>query len=137
MWTANKNYGDVWNYGSISIPSSGFSFSNYILIIEAIAGNTAYDDIALDDFKIRNGELCPSIDYSCAFKCPTNDKCITEAQVCNFIGDCPNSEDESDCGYKKIDFDNNNYEKWNISSDGQYKWIVGNNGDEYSSPSTG
>ncbi len=92
----------------------------------------------MDDFKIRNGELCPTAEFLCAFKCPTTNKCILENQVCNFIGDCPNSEDEFDCAYKKIDFENTNHEKWNISSDSKYKWIVGNNGDEYSTgPSIG
>jgi len=136
LWTDKKNYGDVWKYGSVSIPAST-SF-NYILIVEAICGYGYQDDIGMDDFRIRNGELCPSAEFLCAFKCPTNDQCIPENQVCNFVGDCPNAEDEANCAYKNIDFDNDNYQKWNISTDGKYKWIVGNNGDEYSTgPSTG
>lgn len=123
IWTDKNNYGDLWVYGSVSLPTN-FS-SSYTLILEAISGPSAYGDIGLDDLKITQGALCPSKDSQCAYKCPTNNQCVPLAKVCNFISDCPNGEDEIDCGYNNITFENSTG-KWVQSDDGLFKWVRDN-----------
>jgi hypothetical protein len=99
--------------------------------MEAVAGSSSIDDIALDDLFMINGELCPSPNITCAFKCQINDQCVSEKQLCNFINDCPDGEDEIQCGYSGITFENQVYGKWNFSLDTEYTWQLGSDGDIY------
>lgn len=139
VWTETGNKGDVWNLAQVSLPlNTTFSFSNYVLILEAVSGSSPTDDIALDDLNILTGELCPSLNTTCAFKCQVNDQCVSEKQLCNFINDCPDGEDEKQCGYNNITFENEEYGKWNFSQDTEYIWELGNDGDLfYTGPSIG
>ncbi len=96
-----------------------------------MSGSSSNDDIALDDLKMLNGELCPPAESSCAFKCSQNDQCVPEKSLCNFINDCPDGEDELKCGYKNITFENDDYGNWTIDYDGLYTWQLGSDGDGY------
>ncbi len=132
LWTDKGSKGDVWNLAQVPLPVNGTSaYLNFVLIMEAVAGSSAIDDIALDDLLILNGGLCPSSNFSCSFKCQINDQCINEKQLCNFINDCPDGEDEIQCGYGGITFENEVYGKWNFSLDTEYTWKLGNDGDSF------
>ncbi|CAF0808194.1 unnamed protein product, partial [Brachionus calyciflorus] len=124
IWSDKNNYGDKWVYASVSLPAN--YTSSYTLLLEAISGSSSLADIAVDDLKLTNG-LCLSIDSQCAYKCPTNDQCIPLPKVCNFVMDCPNGEDEKQCGYNNINFENDTG-KWIQSDDGLFKWSRLNNG---------
>lgn len=92
LWTDMKNNGDVWVSAQVSI-SNNFT-GNYILLFEGVSGPSALGDIGLDDIKITTGD-CPNL---CAYQCQ-NGTCLSEQQVCNFVNDCLNGEEELKCGY--------------------------------------
>ena len=134
LWTDANNYGDQWIYHCESLPvnaSTTSFYKNYVLIFQAVRGISSYDDIALDDIKVVNGELCPPAESSCPFKCQLNNQCVPERSLCNFIKDCPDGEDELQCGYDNITFENEIYGKWNISYDGSFQWMLGSDGDNF------
>jgi hypothetical protein len=135
IWSNTNNNGDVWKYGSVSLPNN-FS-SNYVLIIEGKVGGSGKGDIALDDLKITNKKLCSSSGPSlCAFTC-SNGACISEEKVCNFVKDCPNGEEETNCGYQNVTFETG-YNNWKDLSTGSWKWTRKNNGDNLNNgPSVG
>lgn len=58
-------------------------------MIEGVAiGGPNSGDIALDDFKIINGQTCPTEDELCALKCHDTQKCVPLSKLCDFIEDC-------------------------------------------------
>lgn len=135
IWTDKTNNGDQWKMASVSLPTN-YS-SNYILILEGKVSGSFSGDVAIDDLKIKTGQLCPSAESLCAFKC-SNGACLSETKVCNFINDCPSGEDENKCGYKNVTFETGT-DNWNDTSDlSTLRWVRksnGNNGD--GGPSTG
>jgi hypothetical protein len=139
IWTDKGNKGDVWNLAQVPLPINGTSsYLNFVLVMEAVSGSSTIDDIALDDLYILNGELCPSPNTTCSFKCQVNNQCVSEKQLCNFINDCPDGEDENQCGYRGITFENEVYGKWNFSLDTEYTWQLGNDGDSsFTGPAIG
>jgi hypothetical protein len=82
---------------------------------QGIVGSTN-SDLALDDLKITSGALCPDPGTACFFKCQNN-TCLPQSKVCNFVNDCANGEDETQCGYRNITFENG-FQGWNETSDG-------------------
>jgi hypothetical protein len=118
IWTDMNNYGDFWNNAKVSLPNN---ISNYVLLFEGVSGSSSYADIGLDDIKITN-ELCPSTE--CVFTC-SNGTCLTSTQVCNFVNDCLNGEEEIKCGYNET-FENDS-SGWNETSNGLFKWKRGSN----------
>jgi len=135
VWTDMNNYGDTWKYGSVTLPAT-FD-SSYVIQMQAVAGQNTNSDVALDDLKITNNAECPTPDFQCAFKC-SNGQCIALPKVCNFVNDCPNGEEELDCAYNNITFENGQVGKWTNNTDGAFKWQLGRNGNGLTTgPSTG
>lgn len=59
LWSRSKNYGDRWNFGQVTIPSSNVV---YQIGFEGIIGNGTFTfegDIAIDDVKIEEKECEP------------------------------------------------------------------------------
>jgi len=135
VWTDMNNYGDVWKYGSVTLPAT-FG-SSYVIQMQAVAGQNTNSDVALDDLKVTNNAECPTPDLLCSFKCP-NGQCIPLPKVCNFVNDCPNGEEELDCAYNNITFENGQVGKWTNNTNGAFKWQLGRNGNGATTgPSTG
>ena len=118
IFTEMKNNGDVWINRKVPLPNTVY---NYVLKFEGISGPSALGDIGLDDIKITDG-LCPSND--CVYQC-ANGTCLTSQQVCNFVNDCPNGEEETKCGYNTTL--ESGTDGWNETSDGLFKWYRGAN----------
>jgi hypothetical protein len=96
---------------------------NYQLIFEGVLGSSNLGDIALDEIKIiDNLDLCkPKVNASeCVFTCK-NKTCLTQDKVCNFIKDCEAGEEEINCGYDNITFEDG-YKNWTEISSGSYVW---------------
>ena len=57
LWNRNKNYGDFWYEGEVTV--SSLSGSKYQIGFEGIVGNSYDGDIAIDDVSIQS-RTCPS-----------------------------------------------------------------------------
>ena len=71
IWSRNKNYGNKWNLGQVTIPAPSSLTSNqkYQIAFEGVIGNSSLSfqgDIAIDDIKIEN-RACPPIGF-CDFE---------------------------------------------------------------------
>lgn len=64
--------------------------------------------------------------------------CLPLEKVCNFVNDCPNGEEELDCGYDEIDFQDG-FKKWKeTSGNGLYEWARRTKNTNFNNgPSTG
>lgn len=60
---------------------------------------TFYQFFIIIIFIISECVLGENKDNNCAFKCSSNNKCITSDEICDLINNCPDGEDEKqDCG---------------------------------------
>ena len=98
---------------------NNFNEPDYKVLVEGVVGTGMQGDIAVDDFKFVDGN-CPSPPSECAYQC-SNNTCISDTKVCNFVNDCPNGEEENNCGY------NTNFETdiggWVEIGNGTFKWV--------------
>ena len=127
IWTMNDKSSDSnWKRGYVFLPLNT-TVSNYQLILEASIKNAPSNggDVSVDDLKITNADACRPTTADCEFKCPDG-KCLLDTQVCNFEFDCPNGEEELNCGYNNVTFEDG-YKGWNETSNGKFKWQIGNN----------
>ncbi|XP_077978884.1 MAM and LDL-receptor class A domain-containing protein 1-like [Glandiceps talaboti] len=93
MWQIHGNQGNRWNYGK-AVLSNPHQFK---VVFEAVVGNTALSDIAIDDVTFTSSCLNPADNGTSGclrdeFRCPGDDMCITYDLVNNGKIDCP-----SDC----------------------------------------
>ncbi|KAG7165100.1 MAM and LDL-receptor class A domain-containing protein 2-like 1, partial [Homarus americanus] len=83
-----------WEYKQFSIMKS----ERYTIQFEAVTSNDQ-GMIALDQVKVV-ADLCSNHSVpDCVIKCDEGATCIHEDQMCNFVQDCMNGEDENFCGY--------------------------------------
>ena len=102
LYSLHGNQGNDWKQASISLSPAG---ENYELYLEVLIGDT-YGNIAIDDIFLYD-EICASLPTTPnpldLFKC--NDGSVVHiSNVCNFIKDCPDGEDEKICA--DCDFEN-------------------------------
>ena len=81
------------------------------------------DFIAIDNINLRMGEACPRVlsEFTC-YK--SGNVTIDGAGVCDFKLDCPNGEDEANCGYS-CEFESRrsrDYCGWKDTSDAKDSW---------------
>ena len=120
LLTINGNKGDQWNYGSLFFPAN-FTEANYIIEIEGKIISSSNGDIALDDIVLTNDvNECRALLPDCAFKCK-NGTCLNENKICNFINDCEDGEEESQCGTSITSFEND-FNSWNTTKDSEDIW---------------
>ena len=142
LWSKSGNRGDIWSKASISLISS----QPFQVIIEGVRGSSLFGDIGIDDTVFTQGCAVSAVTLSpqftvppslgttpsvkCGagnFQCLASNKCIPNAKVCDFTGDCDDSSDEINCG--PCDFEVGLC-SWNDLSAGRYNWtrsIAGNN----------
>lgn len=112
---------DYWERAEVFLYVSSFSSKNYQIVIESQVSSTfsnqdgfiAIDDITFSKECIRSTDPMqitsttappPFCGYN-GFRC-SNGRCINNTQLCNFISDCPNGEDELNCGKCNFEKDN-------------------------------
>lgn len=136
QWSKTGSVGDYWERADISLYISSFSSRNYQLVIEAQVSNLisnanqdgiiAIDDISFSKECIRSNEDM-QVTYTTArppfcgfngFRC-SNGRCINNTQLCDFNKDCPDGEDEANCG--KCNFEKD-YCGWYDNSFGGHVW---------------
>jgi len=62
-------------------------------------------DIAIDEVSFTENQRCSTTPTgSCDFKCVSDSKCLSQAKVCDFVSDCADGSDETQCMYN-CDFD--------------------------------
>lgn len=132
LWRAIGPLGEYWERAEFAISSIN---QNRELIIEAEVGNYTSEEgvIAVDDISFTPeckaglatlptiitstaAPACGQTGYKCA---STPTKCINQTQVCDFVKDCPNGDDESNCG--TCDFETSTC-GWDDESFGGHMW---------------
>ncbi|XP_035827620.1 MAM and LDL-receptor class A domain-containing protein 2-like [Aplysia californica] len=89
----------MWKVQRVTLKALDEEFT---VVLLGIIGNSRSRFIALDDISIQNG-TCESLPMPAqtknAFHCSKDNKYLTLSQVCDFVYDCSDGEEEKDCGY--------------------------------------
>lgn len=132
-WSRTGSLGQYWERFDVRIGTYFSSSKSWQVIIVAQAGNNTREDgvIAIDDLSFdQNCKTAsdplptiitttrPPVCGNSGFKC-SNNKCINQTQVCDFIIDCPNGEDEKNCGSCDFEVDTCG---WFDNSYGDHFW---------------
>ena len=113
QWSRTGTIADYWERAEAYLYSSSYYSKNYQVLIEAEVASTnsqqdgiiAIDDVSFSKECIGSTEQM-QITYTTArpplcgydgFRC-NNGKCINKTQLCDFVKDCSNGEDEENCG---------------------------------------
>ncbi|XP_061173555.1 MAM and LDL-receptor class A domain-containing protein 2-like [Saccostrea echinata] len=121
VFTLSGSQGQGWKQGSAELTST--TGQDYQVLIEGVVGSIM-GDIAIDDISVTSGHCTtPTVNPTCPFRC-SNGQCLKSINnVCDFNSDCPNGEDESNCGFN-CDFEQNHPTcKWNSTSSG-FQWMT-------------
>lgn len=117
-WSKVGSIGEFWERGDVIIYPYSSTSQGVQWAFEAQVANVTNTDgiIAIDDItfapecQAASGEMplvytstTPPVCGFNGFRC-SNAKCISKAQLCDFQRDCPNGEDELNCGI--CDFEN-------------------------------
>ncbi|XP_070565015.1 MAM and LDL-receptor class A domain-containing protein 1-like [Ptychodera flava] len=129
--------GNFWQNLDVPITTNG---KNFKIVIEGMVGNGYLGDIAIDDVTFSDGCIAggqipgedtatppPSHD-SCGndprkLSCKTGSGCFESWQRCNFISDCADGSDESNCG-NDCDFENDNFCGWQNVIGVKMNWTI-------------
>lgn len=118
-WSRVGSLGEFWERGDVVVYPYSSSSLAFQWAFEAQVANVTNTDgiIAIDDITFEPecsaavGEMpiiytstTPPVCGFSGYRCPTGGKCINKTQLCDFQRDCPNGEDELDCGI--CDFEN-------------------------------
>jgi len=109
VFSITGDQGDAWKRGEATLTSG----KDFQVIFEAKMGTSYKGDISLDDITftpgcqfnknvLPGGPTPPPVDPCLPnFQCVQSGECISMAQVCDFIADCPGGTDENNvtCGY--------------------------------------
>ena len=116
QWSTLSNSHAAWTFANVTVinpetDNDGF----YFIRFTAWPREKNLGVIALDEIRIKSGE-CLQTNNTCLSTCDGN-KCISESQICNFILDCNDGSDESNCGYN-CTFENDSPCSWDNGNQG-------------------
>ncbi|XP_041666036.1 apical endosomal glycoprotein isoform X2 [Cheilinus undulatus] len=96
VWERGGALGDVWVKAEVEIVTN---YTFQILFMAAIR-DFAYGGIAVDSIVLSPGCRVSSVNDSWVdeFPKPPKDPCTTPDKICDFHQDCPEAEDEAECG---------------------------------------
>ncbi|XP_036360425.1 MAM and LDL-receptor class A domain-containing protein 1-like isoform X2 [Octopus sinensis] len=117
IWTRNNTISHQWVEEHVTV---GSQYINFEMVIGSIAGSNG--SIAIDDVMLMKG-LCPN-EQEEKFTCKSGQK-ISKEKVCDFIFDCPDYDDEDNCGSCSFEDD---MCTWTDISHGSFEWVRGRNG---------
>ncbi|XP_070565018.1 MAM and LDL-receptor class A domain-containing protein 1-like isoform X2 [Ptychodera flava] len=110
IWTLSGNQGTDWNYGRIPF----ISRQEYQLIFTGMRGSGSASDLAIDDIVITDGNCLgvpaeatvhpPTVGPTSStnpcgpgkFTC-TDGTCLDDTQYCDFVSQCKDGSDETQC----------------------------------------
>nr|XP_054757008.1 MAM and LDL-receptor class A domain-containing protein 2-like [Lytechinus pictus] len=96
-WSQDQDTGDYWRQVQITLDAIPSAYS-YEVLFKGTVGSSFMSDISLDDIMFYDGE-CSDPPTDCDFVCNDGtDKCLPNKQVCDFVSQCGNGNDELDCG---------------------------------------
>ncbi|XP_071104753.1 MAM and LDL-receptor class A domain-containing protein 1-like [Haliotis cracherodii] len=123
IWTLSGAQGNKWQQAFARIDNP---YDNFELYISASVGSSYTGDIAIDYLNLIS-DSCDSAQKGAngTFYCQdTANTSVPLSNVCNFIRDCPNGNDElqcGDCGFEGT------YCTWTDDSQGSFQWTLGQN----------
>ena len=108
-WSIMGDQGNEWHRALVDIDV--IPLEPIIIRLRGIIGTNGQSDIAVDDTVLLPGTcsqynetILPHLHFNCSRPRPDGEQTISVTQVCDFIVDCPDGEDELDCGFS-CDFD--------------------------------
>lgn len=122
LFTVTGDQGLKWVQGLVNLTST----QEYTLAFEAVIGSGYSSDIAIDDISIQTG-FCPAVPLTSKMYTCTGGSSISALKVCDFVKDCPQGDDEKNCGNCTFDATQCG---WIDSSVGSFRWTRHNNGTE-------
>ncbi|MPC07725.1 MAM and LDL-receptor class A domain-containing protein 1 [Portunus trituberculatus] len=95
LWEAKATIQAEWKYQQVSIERGGLHTIQFVAASDrGKMGIIALDQVIVDSHHCTN-ETIPD----CVITCDGGKTCIHENQMCNFIQECGNGDDEFLCGY--------------------------------------
>ena len=108
-WSIKGDQGNEWHRALVEIDT--IPPEPIIVRLRGIIGTIGQSDIAVDDTALLPGTcsqynetILPHLHFNCSRPRPDGEQTISATQICDFIVDCPDGEDELDCGFS-CDFD--------------------------------
>lgn len=132
-WSKTAPFVDAWDRTDIYLSPTTFTSNVFQVAIEATVSNFTNQDgvVVVDDVTFTpecysTNEIMPVVftttfTPTCGvngFRC-SNGKCLNKTQLCDFVRDCPNGEDEANCGI--CEFENSTC-GWYDNSYGDHIW---------------
>nr|XP_053646985.1 MAM and LDL-receptor class A domain-containing protein 1-like [Cherax quadricarinatus] len=122
LWEYPSSLFAEWKYEQVPFKQ----FNRHTIQFNAIS-DSGNGIIALDQVKVMSGNCSNSTVPDCAIRCDGGATCIHEDQMCNFIQECNNGEDENFCGYN-CTFDEYSYNQppcaWrSVKESGLLSWL--------------
>ncbi|XP_033638977.1 MAM and LDL-receptor class A domain-containing protein 1-like [Asterias rubens] len=132
-YTRTGHSGDYWERIDVK-----FTFTTpFQVILEGVAGDGPFGDIAIDDTsftptcKLFTGTFpsrpyvptagpCGVDKWQCTSQPDDDQYCIPTSKLCDWVSDCPNGEDEKDCG--PCDFEDKKKCGYMDVSSGLWSW---------------
>ncbi|XP_014680991.1 PREDICTED: MAM and LDL-receptor class A domain-containing protein 1-like [Priapulus caudatus] len=126
VWEAWGDKGNQWNFANITINTASSAAE---IMIEGLKGSGNLGDIAIDDLLTTSGS-CHSGTGQVTFNCNNQARLtIPSEKVCDFIEDCPNGADESNCGQCNFERDSCS---WTSTSTYTLQWVRDKDGGDIS-----
>ena len=100
-WSLSGNQGNQWYVSKVALSDAAHN-GQYRVVFEAIRGSNTKSDIAIDDITFMNCDPDlphPNCDRFGDYRC-SDGSCISRDQLCDFVEDCADGEDEIEveCG---------------------------------------
>lgn len=122
LWGHNDVIHADWKFTQVTV---NVSESATTLNFLAVSDGGKMGVIALDQVKITPNQCINSTLPACTITCDAG-TCIKPEQMCNFIQDCSQGQDENFCGYNcTFEHADGDHCSWsNMEGDGEFSWVL-------------
>ncbi|XP_045625135.2 MAM and LDL-receptor class A domain-containing protein 2 [Procambarus clarkii] len=122
VWEENSIIHADWKFAQVTVNVTQYGATLSFL---GVSDHGKKGIIALDQVKINPNSCTNGTIPDCAIFCDAN-KCIKPDQMCNFVQDCSQGQDESFCGYNcTFELADGDHCTWsNVATDGDLSWTL-------------
>lgn len=125
LWIQKETFHADWKLSQVTIDNTAPDSDHLIhhnlkFVAESDKGKPGI--IALDQIQVTAGRCSNETMQNCSMKC--DDLCLLEEQMCNFVQDCSQGQDEVFCGYNCTFESTDDHCTWhNMETDGDLLWL--------------